>query len=100
MGSALAGQVAIVTGASRGIGKGCALELAAAGATVYLTGRTVREGEAALPGTVGATAAEIAAAGGGRPRWRAITATTPRSSCSSASIASRASSTCSSTTRS
>ncbi|HVH18284.1 MAG TPA: SDR family NAD(P)-dependent oxidoreductase, partial [Myxococcota bacterium] len=64
MGNALAGRVAIVTGASRGIGKGCALELAAAGAVVYLTGRSVREGDAALPGTVGATAAEIAAAGG------------------------------------
>ncbi|HKA13897.1 MAG TPA: SDR family NAD(P)-dependent oxidoreductase [Myxococcota bacterium] len=64
MGNALAGRVAIVTGASRGIGKGCAIELAAAGAAVYLTGRTVREGDAALPGTVGATAAEIAAAGG------------------------------------
>ena len=61
---ALDGQVAIVTGASRGIGKGCALELAAAGAIVYVTGRTVREGDAALPGTVGATAAEIAAEGG------------------------------------
>ena len=60
----LAGRVAIVTGASRGIGKGCALELAAAGATVYVTGRSVREGDAALPGTVGATAAEIAAEGG------------------------------------
>jgi NAD(P)-dependent dehydrogenase (short-subunit alcohol dehydrogenase family) len=64
VGQALAGRVAIVTGGSRGIGKGCALELAAAGATVYLTGRTVREGDAALPGTVGATAAEIAAHGG------------------------------------
>jgi dehydrogenase/reductase SDR family member 1 len=64
MGNPLAGRVAIVTGASRGIGKGCALELAAAGATVYLTGRTVREGDAPLPGTVGATAAEIAAEGG------------------------------------
>ena len=64
MGDALAGRIAIVTGASRGIGKGCALELAAAGATVYLTGRTVREGAAPLPGTVGATAAEIAAEGG------------------------------------
>jgi len=64
VGNALAGKVAIVTGASRGIGKGCAIELAAAGAAVYLTGRTVREGDAALPGTVGATAAEIAAAGG------------------------------------
>src|SRR5262245_3266303 len=64
MGHALAGRVAIVTGASRGIGKGCALELAAAGATVYLTGRTLREGEAPLPGTVLATAAEIEAEGG------------------------------------
>jgi dehydrogenase/reductase SDR family member 1 len=64
MGGALAGRVAIVTGASRGIGKGCALELAAAGAVVYLTGRSVNEGDAPLPGTVGATAAEIAAEGG------------------------------------
>ena len=63
-GGSLAGKVAIVTGASRGIGKGCALELAAAGATVYLTGRSVREGDAELPGTVGGTASEIAAEGG------------------------------------
>jgi NAD(P)-dependent dehydrogenase (short-subunit alcohol dehydrogenase family) len=61
---ALAGKVAVVTGASRGIGKGCALELGAAGALVYLTGRSLREGDAALPGTVGATAAEIETAGG------------------------------------
>jgi NAD(P)-dependent dehydrogenase (short-subunit alcohol dehydrogenase family) len=60
----LAGCVAIVTGASRGIGKGCALELGAAGATVYLTGRTVEEGAAPLPGTIGGTAAEVDAAGG------------------------------------
>ncbi len=60
----LEGRVAIVTGASRGVGKGCALELGAAGATVYVTGRTVREGAAPLPGTVGATADEIAKAGG------------------------------------
>jgi NAD(P)-dependent dehydrogenase (short-subunit alcohol dehydrogenase family) len=64
MGNALAGRVAIVTGASRGIGKGCALELAAAGATVYVTGRTGREGGAPLPGTVDATALQIAAEGG------------------------------------
>jgi NAD(P)-dependent dehydrogenase (short-subunit alcohol dehydrogenase family) len=60
----LEGRVAVVTGASRGIGKGCALELGAAGATVYLTGRTVEEGGARLPGTIGGTAAEVDAAGG------------------------------------
>ncbi len=57
-----AAPVAVVTGASRGIGKGIALELGAAGATVYVTGRTVEPG--ALPGTVGQTAAEIDALGG------------------------------------
>jgi len=60
----LEGRVAIVTGASRGIGKGCALELGAAGATVYVTGRTLEEGSAPLPGTIGATAAAVDASGG------------------------------------
>jgi dehydrogenase/reductase SDR family protein 1 len=60
----LAGRVAIVTGASRGIGKGCALELGAAGARVYVTGRTLEEGGAPLPGSVAATAAEVDDAGG------------------------------------
>ena len=60
----LDGKVALVTGASRGIGKGCALELGTAGATVYVTGRTVSEGDHPLPGTVGATAQEIDAIGG------------------------------------
>ncbi len=39
-----ASKVAVVTGASRGIGKGIALELGAAGFTVYVTGRTTSAG--------------------------------------------------------
>jgi dehydrogenase/reductase SDR family member 1 len=60
----LAGTVAVVTGASRGIGKGCALELGAAGARVYVTGRTVSERDAPLPGSLEATVAEIEGLGG------------------------------------
>ncbi|CAG2137278.1 hypothetical protein LMG31506_01814 [Cupriavidus yeoncheonensis] len=56
--------VAVVTGGSRGAGKGIALALAAAGATVYVTGRSQQEGDADLPGTIWATAAEIDKAGG------------------------------------
>ena len=41
----LEGKVCIVTGASRGVGRGVALGLAEAGATVHITGRTQRDGE-------------------------------------------------------
>jgi dehydrogenase/reductase SDR family member 1 len=58
----LTDSVAVVTGASRGIGKGIALELGAAGATVYITARTVEPGP--IAGTVGQTVAEIEALGG------------------------------------
>ncbi len=60
----LDGAVAVVTGASRGIGKGCALELSAAGARVYLTARTARAGDSHLSGSVAETADEITRAGG------------------------------------
>jgi dehydrogenase/reductase SDR family protein 1 len=59
----LSGAVALVTGGSRGIGKGIACELAANGATVYFTGRSTVE-DATRPGTIGRTADEIAEAGG------------------------------------
>ena len=61
---ALKDKVAVVTGSSRGIGKGAALELAEAGATVYVTARSVQEGDAPLPGTVKQTVKEIEQQGG------------------------------------
>ena len=62
----LDGKVAVVVGASRGIGKGVALEVALAGATVYVTGRTASSspGGQAGPGSLAETVADIQAAGG------------------------------------
>ena len=60
----LTNKVAVVTGATRGIGKGIAVALGAAGATVYVTGRTVTQGVHALPGTVAETVAEVDRRGG------------------------------------
>lgn len=60
----LTGKVALVTGASRGMGKGIALALAEQGATVYITGRTVDSGIAPLPGTIGETAQACSERGG------------------------------------
>lgn len=62
--TSLKNTIAVVTGASRGAGKGIAIALGAQGATVYVTGRSVKEGDAALPGTVGATAEALTRAGG------------------------------------
>lgn len=57
-------RVVVVTGASRGAGKGIALALGSTGASVYVTGRSREEGDAPLPGTVYATAEEIDRRGG------------------------------------
>jgi len=62
----LRGKVALVTGASRGVGRGGALGLGEAGATVYITGRTTTEDGTAtsLPGAIQQTADEVTQVGG------------------------------------
>lgn len=62
----LAGKVALVAGATRGAGRGIAVELGAAGATVYVTGRTTstERSEMDRPETIEQTAALVDEAGG------------------------------------
>jgi NAD(P)-dependent dehydrogenase (short-subunit alcohol dehydrogenase family) len=66
MNQPLAGKVALVAGATRGAGRGIAVELGAAGATVYATGRTTRavRSEMDRPETIEETAELVDAAGG------------------------------------
>jgi NAD(P)-dependent dehydrogenase (short-subunit alcohol dehydrogenase family) len=58
--------IAVVTGASRGAGRGIAIELGAAGATVYVTGRSTsgRPTTDNVPGTIEDTARDVTARGG------------------------------------
>jgi NAD(P)-dependent dehydrogenase (short-subunit alcohol dehydrogenase family) len=62
----LEGKVALVAGATRGAGRGIAVELGAAGATVYVTGRSTRErrSEYDRPETIEETAEPVDQAGG------------------------------------
>jgi NAD(P)-dependent dehydrogenase (short-subunit alcohol dehydrogenase family) len=62
----LQGKVALVAGATRGAGRGIAIELGAAGATVYATGRTTRfrQSEYRRPETIEKTGELVTAAGG------------------------------------
>jgi len=65
MAQRLTGKVALVTGASRGAGRGIARVLGQEGATVYVTGRTTRAAAAGpRPGTIEDTAEAVTAAGG------------------------------------
>src|SRR5260221_9386247 len=56
--------IAVVTGASRGTGKGIAIALGEAGATVYVTGRSVADGDSLYGGTVSENADLVTQAGG------------------------------------
>ncbi len=71
----LAGQVALVTGASRGIGRAIAVELARAGADVVIAARSSEAAPSKLPGTIDEAARQVQALGrspDGRPYGRAL----------------------------
>jgi citronellol/citronellal dehydrogenase len=59
----LSGQVAVVTGGSRGIGRAIAVELARAGADIVVAARSSEKAPSKLPGTIEATAREVEAVG-------------------------------------
>ena len=98
----LDGKVALVAGATRGGGRGIAVALGEAGATVYATGRSTRErrSEVDRPETIEETAELVTEAGGrgDRGRGRPPRPRAGRARSSSGSTPSRAGSTCSSTT--
>ena len=60
----LQGKIALVTGATRGIGKGIAIGLGEAGATVYITGRTLEPNHDSLGGSLQETETAVREAGG------------------------------------
>lgn len=70
----LNGKVALVAGATRGAGRGIAIELGAAGATVYVTGRTTRtqRSEYNRPETIEEAAELVSKAGAEELRFKSI----------------------------
>src|SRR5690606_12585479 len=64
MAGRLAGKVAVITGASRGLGQYCAVGYGREGATVVVAARTENEGDSRLPGTIHETVDLVKAAGG------------------------------------
>lgn len=62
--SNLKGKIVLVTGATRGVGKGIALGLGESGATIYITGRTLEPSSDRLRGSLAETQAAIEAVGG------------------------------------